>query len=725
MSEATIIHHIATKLQIRPNQIQAALDLFADGNTIPFVARYRKEATGLLDEQQLRHIKEEYAYEEALASRKESVRQSIEEQGCWTKELEKALADAQLLQEVEDIYLPFKPKKRTKASMARDAGLKPLADLFVEQPSKGPAPEDAATAYVCDEYPDVTSVIQGACHIIAETASENGAYRKYLRKSFWRDGVVWCALHEEEEAASTYLTYKDFHQPVRSIPSHRVLAINRGEAQKALKVTLAVRDDVYMEELCRRIVKRPSPYEQILRDAAQDSYKRLIAPQMEREIRNDLTEKAKDQAIKVFAENLRNLLLQPPFAGQIILGLDPGYRTGCKAAVIDSTGTVLDYGTFYLTGSKKQQQDSDTGLTNMICRHGVTLISIGNGTASYETEQFVSHLIAEHNLTCRYIITNEAGASVYSASDLAREELPDLDVTIRGAVSIARRIQDPLAESVKIDSQSLGFGQYQHDVNQKALTCALDGVVESVVNYVGVDLNTASAALLQHVSGITAATAANIIAYRNENGPFHDRQELMNVNRLGPATFTQCAGFLRIKDGANPLDNTSVHPESYGLAKEIIEQYGFTIEDLFYPDRLKELQGRLQMNAVPKLAQTLKAGEPTVCDIIEELRKPGRDVRSEFPQPLTRRHVLSLDELKVGSIVRGTVHNVVDFGAFIDFGLKTAGLVHKSELCNHPFSHPTDVVHVGDIVDCMILSVDAKRGRIALSIKRAIPTEKS
>lgn len=718
MSEDTIIRHIATKLSIRVHQVQAALELFAAGNTIPFVARYRKEATGVLDEKQLRQIKEEYAYEEALADRKETVRQSIEEQGALTSAIRKALDEARQLQDVEDIYLPFKPKKRTKASMARDAGLAPLARILLQQSPKGQAPEELATPYICDDYPTASDVIQGASHIIAEGVSENGSYRRYVRTSFWRDGALWCSL-QEDEASSTYLTYNDFHQSIKSIPSHRVLAINRGEAQKALKVTLAVRDDVYVEELCRRIIKGPSPYEQILRDAVQDGYKRLMAPQMEREIRNELTERAKEQAIRVFSKNLRNLLLQPPFPNQIILGLDPGYRTGCKAAVIDETGAVLDYGTFYLTGSKKQQRESDEGLSDMIRRHGVTLISIGNGTASYETEQFVSTLIERHDLTCRYIIANEAGASVYSASDLAREELPDLDVTIRGAVSIARRIQDPLAESVKIDSQSIGVGQYQHDVNQKALSSALDDVVESVVNYVGVDLNTASAALLQHVSGITAATAANIISYRNEHGPFHNRQELMNVNRLGPATFTQCAGFLRIKDGSDPLDNTSVHPESYDLAKAIIEQYGFTTEDLFYPERLKELQGRLQRNAVPKLATLLHAGEPTICDIMEELCKPGRDVRSQFPKPLTRRHVLSLEELQVGSIVRGTVHNVVDFGAFVDFGLKTAGLVHKSELCNHPFSHPTDVVHVGDIVDCMILSVDADRGRIALSIKQA------
>lgn len=723
MTEETMIAEIARTLGIRPAQVQSALSLFAQGNTIPFIARYRKEATGTLDEVQLRCIQEQYEYEQALASRKETVRQSIMDQGCWNDDLARSLEAARQLQDVEDLYLPYKPKKRTKASMARDAGLEPLADCFASQDPKGPAPEDAALAFLSDDVPTVEDAIQGAANILAERFSERADFRRHLRRELWQQARLTCSLQVEEDQAGPMLTYADFSERVARIPSYRILAINRGENEKKLKVTLKEPADRHIAMLCQLVITRPSPYDQILRDAAADSYKRLISPQMEREIRNELTAQAEKQAIDVFAENLRHLLLQPPFAGQIILGLDPGFRTGCKAAVISATGQVLDYGTYYLTHSEQQKHQSAVSLANMIRRHGVTLISIGNGTAgngtaSYETEQFVSHLIEAYHLKCRYVIANEAGASVYSASDLAREELPDLDVTIRGAVSIARRIQDPLAESVKIDPRAIGVGQYQHDVNQKALSAALDQVVTSVVNYVGVDLNTASPALLQHIAGLTAATAGNIVAYRNENGPFQNRQDLLNVPRLGPATFTQCAGFLRIKDGTEPLDNTSVHPESYGLAEKIAGHYGLSRDELKDPEKLAILRDKIQMNAAPKLAASLGAGEPTIKDILEELRKPGRDVRSDFPKPLTRRHVLSLSDLQIGSVVRGTVQNVVDFGAFVDFGLKTPGLVHRSQLSRHPFRHPTDVVHAGDIVEAEIISVDAARGRIGLSMKK-------
>ena len=705
-----MIAEIARTLGIQPSQVQSALSLFAQGNTLPFIARYRKEATGSLDEVQLRCIQEQYDYEQALASRKKTVRQSIIDQGCWNNELAEELEAARQLQDVEDLYLPYKPKKRTKASMAREAGLEPLADLFLSQKANGPAPEKAAQAYLTDEVPSVEDAIQGAANILAERFSERADFRRHLRRELWQQARLTCSLQVEEDQAGPMLTYADFSERVARIPSYRILAINRGENEKKLKVTLKEPADRHIAMLCQLVITRPSPYDQILRDAAADSYKRLISPQMEREIRNELTAQAEKQAIDVFAENLRHLLLQPPFAGQIILGLDPGFRTGCKAAVISATGQVLDYGTYYLTHSEQQKHQSAVSLANMIRRHGVTLISIGNGTASYETEQFVSHLIEAYHLKCRYVIANEAGASVYSASDL--------DVTIRGAVSIARRIQDPLAESVKIDPRAIGVGQYQHDVNQKALSAALDQVVTSVVNYVGVDLNTASPALLQHIAGLTAATAGNIVAYRNENGPFQNRQDLLNVPRLGPATFTQCAGFLRIKDGTEPLDNTSVHPESYGLAEKIASHYGLSHEDLKDPDKLAGLRDKIQMNAAPKLAAVLDAGEPTIKDILEELRKPGRDVRSEFPKPLTRRHVMSLDDLQIGTVVRGTVQNVVDFGAFVDFGLKTPGLVHRSQLSRHPFRHPTDVVHAGDIVEAEIISVDAARGRIGLSMKK-------
>lgn len=718
MTEKQLIQTVANAVGVRISQVQAALHLLQDGNTIPFIARYRKEATGVLDEMRLRRIQECYTYEQALQDRRETIRQSITEQGLWTTTLAQQLEAATHLQEIEDIYLPYKPKKRTKASMARDAGLEPLADIFWQQSPYGADPKDAAVLYINDEVPAIEDAISGAENILAERISELTSFRQFLRQDLWKSAKLTCTLQVDEAEAPIMATYQNFSQRICHLPSYRILAINRGEAQKQLKVTLMANHDFYIEKLTQYILHGSSPYTQLLADAAADSYKRLIFPQLEREIRNDLTEKANKQAIAVFAENLRNLLLQPPFTGQTILGLDPGYRTGCKAAVIDATGHVLAHGTYYLTSSERQRQQSAAALGKMIKKYGVTLISIGNGTASYETEQFVSAMLTDQHLSCPYIIANEAGASVYSASELAREELPDLDVTIRGAVSIARRIQDPLAESVKIDPKSIGIGQYQHDVNQKDLSTALDAVVDSVVNYVGVDLNTASAALLQHVSGLTAATAANIIAYRNENGPFHNRQELLSVNRLGPATFTQCAGFLRIKDGDEPLDNTSVHPESYDLAKKIAAHYGFVPADLQNTSKLHLLKEKIQMNAVPLLAASLHAGKPTIRDILEELRKPGRDVRSAFPKPMTRRHVVSLDELKVGTIVRGTVHNVVDFGAFVDFGLKTPGLIHRSELCSHRFRHPTDVISVGDIVDAMIISVDAQRGRIGLSLKR-------
>lgn len=718
MTEEQIIRYIAENLKIRPKQVQAALDLLQTSNTIPFIARYRKEATGGLDEVQLRDIQERFEYEQMLSARKEAIEQSVREQGLWTDELAAALAKTTRLQEAEDIYLPYRPKKRTKASIARDAGLEPLADLFTAQDGRGENPETAAAAYVNDDVPTAPDAVRGAACIIAERLSESAGYRKSLREKLWQSAVLECTLAADEKESGPFLTYGDFKERIATLPSHRILAVNRGEAQKILKVTLRADHDMYIHMLANTIVTGPSPYEQILTDAAADSYKRLIFPQLEREIRNDLTAKAEKQAISVFSENLRSLLLQPPFPKHVILGLDPGYRTGCKAAVIDTTGAVLAYGTYHLTGSARQKEEAAKVITNLIRKYGVTLISIGNGTASYETEQFTAALIADNKLKCSYIIANESGASVYSASDLAREELPDLDVTIRGAVSIARRIQDPLAESVKIDPKSIGVGQYQHDVNQKNLSAALDSVIESVVNRVGVDLNTASPALLQHIAGLSAATAGNIVAYRNDNGPFHSREELRAVNRLGPATYTQCAGFLRIKDGTNPLDNTAVHPESYSLAEKIIAAYGFKLKDMKIKSKLEELRGKLQMNAAPKLAKALSAGEPTIRDILEELRKPGRDIRDDMPQPLTRKKPLSLDELQVGTIVKGTVQNVVDFGAFVDFGLKTTGLVHRSELCSHPFGHPLDVVHVGEIVEAVIISVDAKRNRIGLSLKQ-------
>jgi uncharacterized protein len=719
MTEETMIAEIARTLGIRPAQVQSALSLFAQGNTIPFIARYRKEATGTLDEVQLRCIQEQYEYEQALASRKKTVRQSIIDQGCWNNELAEELEAARQLQDVEDLYLPYKPKKRTKASMAREAGLEPLADLFLSQKANGPAPEKAAQAYLTDEVPSVEDAIQGAANILAERFSERADFRRILRRELWQQARLTCSLQVEEDQAGPMLTYADFSERIARIPSYRILAINRGENEKKLKVTLKEPADRHIAMLCQLVITRPSPYDQILRDAAADSYKRLISPQMEREIRNELTAQAEKQAIDVFAENLRHLLLQPPFAGQIILGLDPGFRTGCKAAVISATGQVLDYGTYYLTHSEQQKHQSAVSLANMIRRHGVTLISIGNGTASYETEQFVSHLIADSPviLPLRHRQRSRRSPSIPPRT-WPGKELPDLDVTIRGAVSIARRIQDPLAESVKIDPRAIGVGQYQHDVNQKALSAALDQVVTSVVNYVGVDLNTASAALLQHIAGLTAATAGNIVAYRERERPLPEPAGPAQRPPPGPATFTPVRRFPAHQGRTEPLDNTSVHPESYGLAEKIASHYGLSHEDLKDPDKLAGLRDKIQMNAAPKLAAVLDAGEPTIKDILEELRKPGRDVRSEFPKPLTRRHVMSLDDLQIGTVVRGTVQNVVDFGAFVDFGLKTPGLVHRSQLSRHPFRHPTDVVHAGDIVEAEIISVDAARGRIGLSMKK-------
>jgi len=525
----------------------------------------------------------------------------------------------------------------------------------------------------------------------------------------------------EEEEQQQFLQYAEYAEPVRQMPSHRILAVNRGEKLGALKLALTVPGDTYVAYMLQKLEKNPkSIFAEYKAAAVADAYKRLIFPALEREIRNELTEKADEQAIKVFGVNLKNLLLQPPLAGHVIMGLDPGYRTGCKMAIIDQQGNVLDYGAYYLTNSEKLRKEAQKVLADKIRKFKVTLLSIGNGTASYETEQFASTMIEEETLDCHYIITNEAGASVYSASKLAIDELPDLDVTIRGAVSIARRVQDPLAESVKIDPKSIGVGQYQHDVNQKQLTHTLDQVVETVVNHVGVELNTASPAILQHVAGISSAVAKNIVAYRQENGVFKSRKELLKVPRLGPAAFTQCAGFLRLQHGKNPLDNTFVHPESYELAERIIGELGFTLKDLQDKSQLEALQVKLPLVDAEKMATKLDAGVPTVRDILAALAKPGRDPREDLPAPLTRKHVVSLEDIKVGTVVKGTVHNVVDFGAFVDFGLKTNGLLHRSELCNSR-QHPSDVLAVGDIIEAQIISVDVKRNRIGLSVKALQP----
>jgi len=708
---------IAKELGVKPGQVESAVTLLDEGNTVPFIARYRKEVTGELQDEQLRTIEERIKYLRNLETRRQEIINAITEQEKMTDELMASLMKAVKLQELEDLYLPYRPKKRTRAMIARERGLEPLADMILNDTVTTGNPLDIAKKYISEEVPTPEDAIQGASDIVAEIVSDSADFRATLRKRMWKEGFIQAELVEDNEHKDQFLQYNDYAEPVRQMPSHRILAVNRGEKLGALKLALTVPDESYIQYMVRGITNNEqSIFSDVKASAVADAYKRLMFPALERDIRNELTESADEQAIKVFGVNLKNLLLQPPLAGHVIMGLDPGYRTGCKMAIIDAQGNVLDYGAYYLTNSEKLKQEAQKKLAEKIRKFNVTLLSIGNGTASYETEQFVSKMIEEEKLDCHYIITNEAGASVYSASKLAIDELPDLDVTIRGAVSIARRVQDPLAESVKIDPKSIGVGQYQHDVNQKQLTHTLDQVVESVVNHVGVELNTASPAILQHIAGISGTVAKNIVAFRQENGGFTSRKQLLKVPRLGPAAFTQCAGFLRLNGAKNPLDNTSVHPESYELAERIIGELGFTLKDLQDKSQLEALQVKLPLVDVDKMAHKLDAGIPTVRDIIAALAKPGRDPREDLPAPLTRKHVVSLEDIKVGTVVKGTVHNVVDFGAFIDFGLKTNGLLHRSELCTAK-QHPSDVLAVGDIIEAEIISVDVKRNRIGLSVK--------
>lgn len=708
---------IAKELGVKPGQVESAVTLLDEGNTVPFIARYRKEVTGELQDEQLRTIEERIKYLRNLEARRQEIINAITEQEKMTDELMASLMKAVKLQELEDLYLPYRPKKRTRAMIARERGLEPLADMILNDTVTSGNPLDIAREYISEDVPTPEDAIQGASDIVAEIVSDSADFRATLRKRMWKEGFIQAELVEDNEHKDQFLQYNEYAEPVRQMPSHRILAVNRGEKLGALKLALTVPDESYIQYMVRGITKNEqSIFSDVKASAVADAYKRLMFPALERDIRNELTESADEQAIKVFGVNLKNLLLQPPLAGHVIMGLDPGYRTGCKMAIIDAQGNVLDYGAYYLTNSEKLKQEAQKKLAEKIRKFNVTLLSIGNGTASYETEQFASKMIEEEKLDCHYIITNEAGASVYSASKLAIDELPDLDVTIRGAVSIARRVQDPLAESVKIDPKSIGVGQYQHDVNQKQLTHTLDQVVESVVNHVGVELNTASPAILQHIAGISGTVAKNIVAFRQENGGFTSRKQLLKVPRLGPAAFTQCAGFLRLNGAKNPLDNTSVHPESYELAERIIGELGFTLKDLQDKSQLEALQVKLPLIDVDKMAHKLDAGIPTVRDIIAALAKPGRDPREDLPAPLTRKHVVSLEDIKVGTVVKGTVHNVVDFGAFIDFGLKTNGLLHRSELCTAK-QHPSDVLAVGDIIEAEIISVDVKRNRIGLSVK--------
>lgn len=724
MLEQNIIPQLAQLLQLKTNQVEAAVKLLDEGNTIPFIARYRKEATGAMKDEQLRELDEKLTYLRNLIKRQKEIKNSIEEQGKMTEELSLAIDKVQKLQDLEDIYLPYKQKKRTRAMIAKEKGLEPLAQtIWAQELQKGDI-SSLASDYLNETVTSIDDALAGANDIIAEMISDKADIRAQLRKHIWQSGQLSVSYNSELDTEGTFSMYEDYIEPIRTLPSHRILAINRGEKKEILKVKLISDTDKDIQTISKFVITNKSIFDDFLITAITDAYKRLIFPALEREIRNQLTENAEKQAITVFASNLKQLLLQAPLAGHTVMGLDPGYRTGCKMAIIDATGQVLDHGVLYITMSDEAKQKSATNLLNWIKKYNVDLISIGNGTASYETEEFVANLIHEHNLPIHYLITNEAGASVYSASKLAIEELPDFDVTIRGAVSIARRIQDPLAELVKIEPKAIGVGQYQHDVNQKELSQTLDAVIETAVNHVGVELNTASVALLKHIAGINATVAKNIIKYREEHGAFKSRKELLKVSRLGPNTFTQCAGFLRINNAALALDNTSVHPESYPLAEKILQKLGFSLSDLSDKHQLEQLKIKLKLLDIKKLAADLNAGIPTVTDILEALTKPGRDPREDLPAPLTRQNIVKLEDIKPGTIMRGTVRNITDFGVFVDIGIKTAGFIHISELSKRFIKHPLDVVSVGDILNVIVISVDPKRNRIGLSLKQ-VPKEKN
>ena len=700
----TIEQIIAAELKVKPQQVHAALELLDGGNTIPFIARYRKEATGTLDEEALRSIEERAKYLRQLEERRTEILAAIEAQEKLTPELKTQIDAAVKMQELEDLYLPYRPKKRTRAQIAREKGLEPLAELITQQ-VQPPLPLENLAALHIDAEKGVNSAEeawQGAMDIVAENISDNAAVRDFIRRELWKNAELASALGADEKEAKDFLMYADYAEPVHRLPPHRILALNRGESKGLLKVSLKYPAEIMTERLARKLkIQQHTVWTEMYTATLADSYKRLIFPSLEREIRNELTEKAEKQAISIFAANLRQLLLQQPVAGHTVLGLDPGYRTGCKAAVISPQGKTLATDALYITGSEKQKAQAEAGFLNLVNTYGVTLVAIGNGTASYETEEFTSQMIEKHRLNIAYTIVSEAGASVYSASKLAREELPELDVSLRGAVSIARRVQDPLAELVKIEPKAIGVGQYQHDINQKELAETLTGVVESCVNHVGVELNTASPALLSYVAGVSPTVAKNIITWRDEHGSFTARKELLKVSRLGPAAFTQCAGFLRIAGAQNPLDNTSVHPESYKLTEKIIKLLGFGLKDCTGT----ELQHAAANADAEQIAKTLDAGLP--------------------PPPLTRKHVAKLSDLAIGSIVKGRVQNVVDFGVFIDIGLKISGFAHRSELSDKRFRHPLDVVAVGDIVEAEIISIDEARNRIGLSLKRAAARNKN
>jgi uncharacterized protein len=709
---------ITEELGVKKWQVDAAVKLIDEGNTIPFIARYRKEATGTLDDEQLRKLHERLTYLRNLEEKKEQVLSSIEEQGKLTEELKKQILAAETLVVVEDLYRPYRPKRRTRATIAKEKGLEPLAAVITLQKTKQPV-EELAAEYIDPEKGVNTAdeAIAGAKDIIAESISDEADYRIWIRKITAQKGRVISAA-KDEKAESVYEMYYDFEEPVNRLAGHRVLALNRGEKEKFLTVKIEAPEEDIIRYLEKKTIRGDNPYTTpILKDVAEDSYKRLIAPAIEREIRNDLTEKAEDGAIEVFKKNLEQLLMQPPIVGQTVLGWDPAFRTGCKLAVVDPTGKVIGTTVIYPTAPTTPQKikASKDLLKKIIEKYNITLISVGNGTASRESEMFIVELLKEIPQKVRYVIVNEAGASVYSASKLASEEFPKFDVGQRSATSIARRLQDPLAELVKIDPKSIGVGQYQHDMNQKKLSEALSGVVEDCVNRVGVDLNTASAPLLAYISGISAAIAKNIVAYREENGKFANRRQLLKVAKLGPKAFEQCAGFMRIQDADNPLDGTSVHPETYEAAEKLLAKQGFAVEDIS-GGKLSGLS--LTIKDYKKLAAELGIGEITLRDIVKELEKPARDPRDEMPKPILRTDVLEMKDLTEGMILKGTVRNVIDFGVFVDIGVHQDGLVHISEITDKKFiKHPLEVVSVGDIVDVKVLGVDMKKKRIQLTMK--------
>ena len=723
-----IVNKIAEELGVKNTQVENAVKLIDEGNTIPFIARYRKEVTGGLSDEQLRNLGERLAYLRNLETRKQEVVKSIEEQGKLTDEILQNIAGAKTLADVEDIYRPYKQKKKTRATVARAKGLEPLANIILEQKETIPILE-IAKQYVNIEnlseedkknkdkvVATPEDAIQGALDIIAENISDNAKYRKKIKGICYREGQIITKATKPEEK-SNYDMYYDYAEVVARIPSHRILAINRGEKEEFLKVKIEKNEDKILRYIERDLIKDETQFTQILKDTIKDSFERLIEPSIDREIRSDLTEKAEDKAIKVFGKNAKQLLLGAPIKGKTVMGFDPAYRTGCKIAVIDETGKVLDYTTVYPTEPQNDVEGAKKELLKLIDKDKIDMIAIGNGTASRESEQFVSDMIKDAKRDVQYAIVSEAGASVYSASKLATEEYPDINVSIRGAISIARRLQDPLAELVKIDPKAIGVGQYQHDVNQKNLSESLTGVVEDAVNKVGVDVNTATPSLLSYVSGINSGIAKNIVKYRDENGKIKNRKQLLKVPKLGKVAFEQCAGFLRILDGDNPLEITAVHPESYVATEKLLEKVGFKKEDLKDKEKANSLREHLKSINVKDMAKELDIGEMTLQDIIDELSKPGRDPRDEMPKPILRQDVLKFEDLKEGMVLTGTVRNVIDFGCFVDIGVKYDGLVHISEMSDKYIKNPSELVSVGDVVKVKVIKIDSERKKVGLSMK--------